>query len=309
MPDQFMAILTPVDDISAPHFRRLENEEIGGPEALVLALHLRRLAVLSRQNGLLCLADGSPMDLNMLMLTLGYSAQKLEHGLKLLIKHGLAWVGGAGIHSLDPLVAQHFANETRYLAKKKGLMLASPTESGGPVGRPPKGEVAMSSAERQAVCRRRKKEVTKASRKVTESFCDTFVTDNFEATDNVEENDSVTKSAKKEVKEFKKPTTPNPQAVVVDEIIFNNILMKYGREDLAELARTALLGRKDVVARVQFCDKVVTNQLDREAKASAAAATAVALAAAAIKKREKEDQIAQEYCRLQAGKLQAAGYL
>jgi len=159
----------------------------------------------------------------------------------------------------------------------------------------------MTSKERQSLCRQRKK-VTELSQKVTKTFRDNFVTDCVELAVFVDIKEDVTKLEKKEVKELKKPPPPNPQAVA-DETIFKNILIKYGREDLAELARVTLAGRTNVVARLQFCDKVVKNQLNREAKASTAAA------AAAIKKRKEEDQVAEEYCRLRSNELQAAGFI
>lgn len=78
---------------------------------------------------------------------------------------------------------------------------------------------------------------------------------------------------KKKYKNIHK-TTPNPQKKSNGgggeflENICKAILQKYERQDLADLARSALANRQDITAPTQFIEKVIQNHLKKEASDS-----------------------------------------
>lgn len=162
MADKWFAILTPAHDLDSAHWLAIERVQPGGPEAVILGLRIRQMAVRAGAGGLLALPDGSPMTLQQITLALGYTLERVQHGLNLLHSFGLAQSGEEGsIWSTDPVVLEHFSREEAAIQKRL------PAPGRGP-GRPPKVG-ALTNAERQKKFKNKNKKVTESNEKGNEN--------------------------------------------------------------------------------------------------------------------------------------------
>lgn len=163
MGDKWYSILTPAQDLDSPHWVAIERVQPGGAEAVILGLRLRQMAVQAGFGGLLAKPSGQPMSLNQITLALGYTPERVQHGLNLLHSFDLLKVDEeGGVWSEDPVVLDHFDRQTR---KNQKLL---PGPSAGP-GRPRNKDGAATGAERQKKYLLNKKAKGKSDEKMTES--------------------------------------------------------------------------------------------------------------------------------------------
>ena len=116
----YFFVATPYGDLRSPHWQALERVDPGGPEAVLLALHLRDMAASCGRGGLICLPEGKPMSLEQVTLALGYTPGRVRHGLELLSKYDLARPSeDGGIICTDPVLISHLGRLEAAVIKKQ----------------------------------------------------------------------------------------------------------------------------------------------------------------------------------------------
>lgn len=161
MADKWYAILTPADDLDSDHWLAIERVEFGGPEAVLLGLRIRKMAVKAGRAGLIAKANGEPMTLDQMRLALGYTLERVTRGLNLLHSFGLVSIDdGGGIWSADPVVLEHFAREASAYSKRLPAPDRGPKKQERPLilvldGGPPDGETKAAREKRLGRNRKR----------------------------------------------------------------------------------------------------------------------------------------------------------